>query len=266
MARVDVASPTSSRAGSWAGLSAELDAWTAAGRIATFWWRDDDATRSGERLSRLLQIAQGTPLTLAVIPAAARDDLVVALDGHRSAGGCARAVQHGFAHVNHAPAGDKKAEYGPHRRAEVMLAELAEGRERLQSMFADMFQPIMTPPWNRIDPTLVPRLGEAGLTALSAFGARPAGHGPGTVNVHVDLIDWRRTRGFVGEAAALGAVADHLAARRMGVVDADEPTGLLTHHRDHDEACWLFAERLVAAINGHPAGRWTTGPATAAPS
>ena len=27
----------------WAALNAELDCWAAAGRCATFWWRDDDA-------------------------------------------------------------------------------------------------------------------------------------------------------------------------------------------------------------------------------
>ena len=58
------------------------------------------------------------------------------------------------------------------------------------------------------------------------------------VNTHVDIVDWRGTRGFVGEEAALGAVMSHL-GRQSG-----EPTGVLTHHAVHDAPAWRFLERL----------------------
>ncbi len=263
MAGVDVVSPMSSQTGPWLALSVELAAWAAAGRTATFWWRDDDATRRTGRLSRLLEIAGRTPLMLAVIPAAARDDLVSAVEDHCAAGGRALVAQHGYAHANHAPPREKSAEYGPHRPAEVMLAELATGRERLEAMFGDRFRPILTPPWNRIDPALLPRLAEAGLRGLSTFGARPLAVGPATVNVHIDIIDWRGTRGFAGDEAVLGAAVAHLFARRTGAAEVDEPTGLLTHHLDHDEACWRFIDRFIAAVGSHPAVRWSAVPATA---
>ncbi|MEE8444993.1 MAG: hypothetical protein V3S44_06550, partial [Alphaproteobacteria bacterium] len=50
----------------------------------------------------------------------------------------------------------------------------------------------------------------------------------------------------------------HLAARRTGAAAAGEPTGILTHHRDHDAACWNFLDRLVGAVRSHPAAGWTT--------
>jgi hypothetical protein len=264
MTGVDVVVPRLRQATPWVALTGELDAWKAAGRCATFWWRDDDATRCGERLSRLLDVAGAASLTLAVIPAAARDDLAAALEDHRALGGRVSVVQHGYAHLNHAPPTERKAEYGPHRPAEVMIAELAEGREGLESLFGDLFHPILTPPWNRITPALVSRLGEAGLAGLSAFGGRPAGAGPAVTNTHVDIIDWRGSRGFAGEDVALSAAVSHLSARRAGTADADEPTGLLTHHRDHDDACWRFVERFVAAVASHPAALWTGGPGAAA--
>ncbi len=42
----------------------------------------------------------------------------------------------------------------------------------------------------------------------------------------------------------------------MSAVDPDEPTGLLTHHLEHDEPCWAFIDRLLEETRGHPAVRW----------
>ncbi|HZU89888.1 MAG TPA: hypothetical protein VE993_11575, partial [Stellaceae bacterium] len=60
---------------SWPELCGELDRWGAAGRVATLWWRDDDATAPNDRLDRLLAIAGEAPVTLAVIPALAAPEL-----------------------------------------------------------------------------------------------------------------------------------------------------------------------------------------------
>jgi len=74
------------------------------------------------------------------------------------------------------------------------------------------------------------------------------------VNTHVDIIDWRGTRAFVGEAAALGALLSHLSAKLRNQADAGEPTGVLTHHAVHDAASWSFIERLferTRALGAH---------------
>jgi len=61
----------------WSDLERELDAWRASGQPATFWWRDDDATRVTPDLERLLAISDDTrtPVGLAIIPRDADDDL-----------------------------------------------------------------------------------------------------------------------------------------------------------------------------------------------
>jgi hypothetical protein len=59
------------------------------------------------------------------------------------------------------------------------------------------------------------------------------------------VIAWQRNRSFIGVDEAIDRVTAHLRARREGAADADEPTGLLTHHLDMSEAGWAFAEELV---------------------
>lgn len=240
----------------WAALNAELDAWLGAGLTARFWWRDDDATKPGPLLDRLLEIAGGSPIALAVIPAGAGRELAERLSRHNAGGGNVIVLQHGYAHKNHAPAGEKKAEFGGHRSLEMMLDELSRGRRRIEELFGPVFEPFLTPPWNRICDSVASRLTEAGLQGLSRFGARGPAEGDRVVNTHIDIVDWRGNRGFVGEARAIQAAVGHLAARRGGMADKDEPTGLLTHHRDHDEGCWRFIRAFRDAVEAHPAAEW----------
>lgn len=240
----------------WQEFDAELESWARAGLTARFWWRDDDATRPGPLLDRLLESAGPAPISLAVIPAQAEASLGGFVSAQGWCGGGIQVLQHGYAHVNHAPAAAKKAEFGDHRSLGVMLEELAAGRQRMESLFGEAFEPILTPPWNRVGDGVVRNLAEAGLQGLSRFGPRGPDEGDRVINTHIDIIDWHGGRGFAGEAPALGAAIAHLAARRTGAADMEEPTGLLTHHRDHDEACWAFIARFRAAIDLHPAALW----------
>ena len=239
----------------WRELAAELDAWSAAGRRATFWWRDDDAVAPTPALERLLALRAEVPITLAVIPARARHDLADLVAGAPAV----TVAQHGFAHVNHAPGREKKAELGGERPPAEVLAELARGRERLASLFGDRFLPLLAPPWNRIDAALMAALPGVGIYGVSAYGVRGAAEpAPGLrqANCHVDIVAWRRRRGFVGESEALAGAVGHLRARRLGRLAGDEPTGLLTHHLAHDAACWEFLRKVLARTRAHPAVRW----------
>ena len=240
-----------SRAAGWPALGRELDAWAEAGRTATLWWRDDDAIEPTPALDRLLAIRgeSGIPLSLAVIPA----DVDAGLAGIPDA---VTVVQHGITHRNLAPSHEKKAELTSGR---IRPEDLAAGRRRLADMFGGRFLPILVPPWNRIDPVLVPMLAKSGFTGLSTFGRRRSAEpAPGIrqVNCHVDIVDWHGTRGFIGEQQALAQAVGHLAARRRGEADGDEPTGLLTHHLVHDAECWRFVAGFLARTRGHPAVRW----------
>ncbi len=241
----------------WKALADELDRWAGDGRTATLWWRDDDATRPSAALDRLLELraGAGAPLSLAVIAATAGRAAAerIAADAEIDV------LQHGYAHRNHAPPGERKSELGPERPADAALDELCRGRRRLAGLFGGRALDVLVPPWNRIADELVGRLPGAGFTGLSAYGPRRgarAAPGLRQINTHIDIIDWRGTRGFVGDEAALSLALGHLRARRAGAADGDEPTGLLSHHLVHDEAAWRFVGAFLEATMAHPGARW----------
>jgi hypothetical protein len=250
---------TSAEAGrhAWRALADELDRWHAAGLRATLWWRDDDAAADSPALRRLLGIVlqHRVPLAVAVIPAVADATLVAAL----APCDLATVLQHGYAHANHAPPGERSAELGGHRVLAARVDELRRGHARLRELFADRFAPVLVPPWNRIATDLPPRLWEAGFTGLSCFGPRQArvpAAGLVQVNAHVDPIAWRRDRQFVGIDAVILRLVAHLAARRTADADVDEPTGLLTHHRVCGDEAFDCIGELVARTCAHPAAAW----------
>jgi len=226
---------------SWRELDAELDRWRDAGRAADFWWRDDDAAKPSAPLAQLLGLSErsGVPLALAVVPLETVPDLFSGLK--------ASVLMHGTDHRNRAAPGEKKTEFAAAESEGDAIGRLSAARERLAAQAAQRFLAVLAPPWNRFKRPLAARLPEAGLYGLSGYGPRDnaeAAPGVRQVNTHVDIIDWRGTRGFIGEAAALRNAVKHLASRRKGDVDASEPTGWLTHHALHDKAVREFLERL----------------------
>ncbi|MGQ0509752.1 MAG: polysaccharide deacetylase family protein [Betaproteobacteria bacterium] len=227
----------------WQGFEDELRRWADAGRSVEFWWRDDDAARPDPALFRLLALAERAraPLALAVVPAGAQAPIFAGM------GPMTSVIQHGTDHRNRAAPGAKKSEFPEGAAAAEAIARLASARARLAGLAGSRMVPALAPPWNRIDRSLVPALAGAGLRGLSQYGPRSAAEpAPGLrqVNTHVDIIDWRGSRGFAGEAVVLRMAESHLAARRGGRVDPEEPTGWLTHHACHDEIAWTFLERL----------------------
>ena len=229
----------------WDTLEARLAAPAAGGPVAV-WWRDDDAGRDDPALARLLDLAErhAAPLALAVVPAW----LDAAATARILACPWATVIQHGYAHRNHAGAGARKVELGGDRTVGAVLDELRRGRVRLEAAFGPRFVPVLAPPWNRIDPAVVPHLAAAGYAALSVSGGRggaaAAGAAPGglaRIDVHLDPIHWRGHRGFVGEAAALG---DLLAALDSGAA----AVGVVSHHLAHDGPGWRFLDRLFGLL------------------
>jgi hypothetical protein len=240
-------------------IAQELAIWKDEGRWLPFWWRDDDATMPTPDLDRLLTLADrhGAPLHLAVTPKPASRELAARLLDAPNAW----VLPHGWRHVNHAPAGHKKAEFCAERPLDVMLGEVAEGWRRIQDLFGTRALPVFVPPWNRIAPALLPALPSAGIFAISTFKARKSRYpAPGLfqVNTHVDPFDWR-LGGMHDLSTFTTRIAALLSARRLGPEGCnDEPFGLLTHHLAHDETVWTFVGAFLETVLQSGAARWAS--------
>ena len=224
----------------WQAFHDEIQRWHAADRQPRLWLRDDDAIAPSPALDRLTALAEKHRATvlLAVIPRGAGADLARHVAAHPLLHPC----QHGFAHANHAPAGEKKQELGPHRALADVADELAAGRAKLLDLFGDALRPVLVPPWNRIDAALLSQLPAIGLHGLSVFGkpAQPAG---GRLDSNVDIMDWHGTRGGLATAALVPLLVRALETARN---NGGAPVGILTHHLVHDEEAWTFLEALFA--------------------
>jgi hypothetical protein len=214
-----------------------------------FWWRDDDAEDVTPQLERLLKLSGrfALPLGLAVVPSGATQALAARLAHEPQVA----VLQHGFRHDRHSPAGEKKAEFGDHRPLAAMRDELHGGRERLQLLFPN-FLPVLVPPWNRIGETGDAARRAAGLTGLSLYGPMRSPD-PHQVNTHLDIFDWKGTRGPMARARAFSILSDEVERRLAG---NPEPLGILTHHLIHQDASWALLEELFADLREHPAATW----------
>ncbi|MGV6849778.1 MAG: polysaccharide deacetylase family protein [Marinibacterium sp.] len=241
----------------WRPLDAELARLTTDTPLP-LWWRDDDADTETPALHRLLKLSDqiGLPVHLAIIPGPFDAGFAAAL--------CADTrlipVVHGWSHTNHAPDGTRKAEFGAHRPLPAMLDDITQGRERLAGLLGDRLAPMFVPPWNRISPHMLPHLARAGFTMISTYGPRGATEAsPGLeqINTHVDPIDWRGSRSAVDPGHLIADLAAHLADRRNGRADPNEPLGILTHHLVHDPAIWSLTDQLLTRLCRAPVRIWT---------
>jgi hypothetical protein len=239
------------------GLRRRLDAFAASGRTISLWWRDDDAALPEPAIDRLIALSDRLrlPLVLAVIPESAKPSLAERLA--RPDAARVTVVQHGWRHTNHEPAGARAAELGGGRPVETVLAELAEGHAKLTALFGARFLPVLTPPWNRVDPAVARRRGEVGLPGLSTFTTLDrSGH---RLDAHLDPIVWKTTRSYMGDERMLMLFDEQVAARTGEA--ADVPIGMLSHHLSHDEPVWIFIQAFLTATADHPAVRWPNPPA-----
>jgi hypothetical protein len=234
-------------------LGRELAQWQENGRVASLWLRDDDAEAPTPALDSLLAItaAHGASVLVAVIPARTG----VALAERLSREIHVEPAVHGVSHVSYAAAAEKKAELGTGRPIEAILAELAEARQRMATLFPTL-SGLLVPPWNRIAPAVARRIGEAGFAAISAFGWKPIAADVRQLNTHVDLIDWKaqgRWRDY-DEVSALLAGALQMSRQSHGFA----PVGVLSHHLRRTVASDRVLDRLIRETAAHPAVRWTS--------
>lgn len=218
-----------------------------------FWLRDDDAVHPSQPLEQLLGLCEqfAVPLMLAVIPQNTEDKL----SGHLAKCSAVAVALHGWSHANYAHAGEKSQELGDHRPVKDLLSELRCGINRLSEFHQSRFVPVLVPPWNRISENVVGRIHELGIKAVSVFGQETAEQAVTStvkfINTHVDIIDWKGTRG--------GRPVEELVAEiNAQLRNGNSTIGVLSHHLVHDSRAWLFLEKLFAATKAHPGCCWVS--------
>ncbi len=242
----------------WAPLMAELERWRAAGRTAPMWWRNDDTGDVMPSFRRLMEVVRRrrVPVALAVTPAYATKTMADAVASVENM----YVIQHGYAHVNHAPAGKLECELNGTRSQSVVEGELLRGMKRLRDLFGARFVPVLAPPWYCLPPALAARLPALGYAGVSLSHARKRRNPvPGLVeaNGHVEMIDWKTSPPRCNRTAVnVGYILVHLSGKRRGIFEPTEPTGIVTHHHALDENCWTFLEELFDRLGRHPAVAW----------
>ena len=233
------------------------------------WWRDDDAIAATPALDQLLALCARwqAPVALASIPAQLQPSLSQRIGSLPL--GLVEILPHGWAHTNHAAPPAKKSEFGPDRPLADRLNEAARGLKRLQDGFGPHVTPLFTPPWNRLDPALLPHLPSAGMRGVSTSGPRTGALAAPDLlrlNIHLDPIDWRGSRSLAAPQTQIDRFTALLAARRAPdshaaarpAPDPTEPIGLLTHHLDHDAAIWAFLDALLRHLSQRKPLKWWT--------
>ncbi len=231
-----------STAGDWEAFTDALERWRRSGRRPVFWLRDDDAVLPGAALDRLLGLTGrfDVPVALAVIPAHAGTALARRVADER----LVTVVVHGWSHENHAFPREKKQELGLHRPAGTVLDELALALARTEALFPGRIAPVLVPPWNRIDPALIPTLRGSATVPFRSSECRSQDRCPSSIQ------PWTLSTGTVRVAAARTRLVIGEIISQLDAAFADPrlpPIGILTHHLVHDDVRVGFSRSLVRA-------------------
>ena len=237
----------------WQPLTDEFQLWQDADITLPFWWRDDDATEATPQLNTLIGIATdlNIPCHLAVIPKFATQSLAkrISTTDHIIP------IIHGWAHENHAPKDQKKAEFGATRPIGDCASDAIQSLQYLQDLFGGQLRPLFVPPWNRIDPEFGQHLVAIGYDALSTYGPRRSRFPTPNltqINTHLDPIAWRSDRSLVPPEILISQTVKLMQDRRLEQADNTEPFGFLTHHLVHDAAIWAFVKQFLTIMRKGP--------------
>ncbi len=235
-----------------ARLTAELDAWLSLGKVAQFWWRDDDAVMETPQLRRLLDVARELQIqpALAVIPARVNSSLVEALRGIDCC-----IWQHGYSHDFHVA-----GEFGEGRLLNELQRDAVRGQVMLDRAFgAGGWQRVFVPPNHMLAlpfKGLIPGLGYVGLSAGAP--ATPVLPHVFEANAELDVMDWPARRLLPADELGRWIVA-LLQARRFD--PNPQPIGILTHHLVFDEEAWACICAIVKALHTHAAAEFVAADA-----
>lgn len=231
----------------WGPLRRELVLWRRQGLDLPIWWRDDDAVEDTAALRDLTRLSHAleVPVHLAIIPKHATQPLIEFCTQDPAL----IPMVHGWSHLNHAPKGQKKAEFN-HARTDLE-ADATHALTLLQDAFGDQLLRVFTPPWNRMLPgfsVFLQRIGYVGLSTFTPRQHRQAAPGLVQINTHLDPIDWRGGGGLRTPETLVRELVSLLEDRRKGRTDRAEPLGVLTHHLVHTPEIWDFTSECLSEL------------------
>ena len=229
---------------SWKKLSDELKKWEGINRTPIFWLRDDDITKGNSNIFRLINLCESndTSLYLAAIPAEIDLKLVNKIKDYSKV----YFFQHGYTHRNHSPGKISKSEFSSIREIDTMNSEIQKGFKILSDCCGEKFLPVFVPPWNRMTEKLFPFLPKLGLKAYS--GKKTSFTKIKEIfirDAHVDIINWKNNRKFIGEIIAIKEIVNQLVSTRKNQSVTTMPTCILTHHKVMGDDSFLFLETLI---------------------
>jgi predicted glycosyltransferase len=226
---------------------------------ANLFFRDDDCGWSDDRLLLLLDIFAdfGFPVDLAAIPAALNFAFAQKLSRRMAAHPeRLRIHQHGYAHLNHEPAG-KKCEFGPARDYISQRNDIESGQRRLAELLGAAPDPIFTPPWNRCTAVTARCLVELGFQVLSRDSHAVQIECSALRELPI-AVDWFAQQKKVRlDRMEWGKL---LAAK----LQSDASTGIMLHHAVMDAEEMQALAQLLSLLARHPNAKCHTMGALAA--
>jgi len=226
---------------------------------ACLFFRDDDCGWGNDRLLLLLDIFADfdLPVDLAAIPAALNSAFAQKLSRRMAAHPeRLRIHQHGYAHLNHEPAG-KKCEFGPARDYLSQHSDIEKGQRCLAELLGTAPDPIFTPPWNRCTAVTARCLAELGFQMLSRHSDAIPFEVSGVCEMPIS-VDWfahhKKVRLDRMEWGKL------LAAK----LESEAPVGIMLHHAVMDVEEMQGLAQLLSVLSRHANARCHTMRALAA--
>ncbi len=210
-------------------------------------FRADDIGIPSRRFKLLIDcfIKHRMPLCLATVPSwitRGRFTELRQLTGAGSTQWCWH--QHGRLHHNFELSG-KKQEFGPSRTKKEIYNSLKKGKQRLEEIVENEFQPIFTPPWNRCSSIAINSLVKLKFSALS----RSRGAQPETVpelpdfQVGVDLHTRKEFSPHLGFKNLLIELEENISSGQCGI---------MIHHQRMNGKAFELLDLLLAVINASP--------------
>ncbi len=226
----------------FAAIKKELSLWQQNGQQCHFWWRDDDATQDTPALQKLIDLHQQTkiPVALSVIPKFAHVTLLQQIKNLPQIS----ILQHGWQHRNYELPEQPFSEFGSSRDSEIIRQELRTGRNLLKAMFAKQFVTGFVAPWNNLAAKHWPEFDQYDLVSFHDGAANQMPSKFKQLNVHIDILRWRKYPKFRGTTRTIKAILKQLKQRRTDQ-QFDKPIGIMSHHLVMDNASWQFLTKLL---------------------